>query len=645
MNITLEMQKKQYITFGIQAIIGLLIGGMAKLPWWALVLYLGIDFLTVCTKVQITKGHPVVWAIPILILSAGFTLFCIQFLILTNEDFMKTTEWKIFLNLLLVLCFSTVILVISNRVRIACLVSHILLLAFGFVDYFVYSFRQNEFTFGDILGAGTGLSVASEYRFSLDAHAGIVLLLSLVVMTFVSHISIQFSSRLHLAILGILSVIAMALFVKYCTIGVNTETWERKGTYRNGYLLNFCLEIRDSRVSDPEGYSQKEVIALEQQYGKANDEIPSEPIEPTIICIMNESFADLSVLGEIETNQEVTPFLDSLTNNTIKGYALSSVFGAKTPNSEWEFMTGNSMTFLPEGSVVYQQYLEKDPHSLVSILKNDGYKAVAMHPYFATGWSRNTVYPRLGFDEMYFMDDFDTTNILRKYITDRELYQKIIQRYEDKPKDEKLFIMSVTMQNHGGYGEKYSNFKEDTWKQGLSYTDVNQYLSLIRESDRALEELIGYFQGIQEPVEIVFFGDHQPGLNSAFYQLMNGKGLAGLTQDEVEQLYKVPFFIWTNYESETAQIPITSLNYLSTMALEKANIQMPAYHRFLSEMMDAVPAINSRGYYSREKAHYLHIKDATGAEKEWIDKYHWLQYNEMFDGKRRSEIFFPYIKE
>ena len=83
-----------------------------------------------------------------------------------------------------------------------------------------------------------------------------------------------------------------------------------------------------------------------QEYG-----VDAEKEKPTIIAIMNESFSDLSVLGDFDTNFELTPFMNSLQKNTIKGYALASVYGAKTPNSEWEFMTGNTMGFLPEGSV------------------------------------------------------------------------------------------------------------------------------------------------------------------------------------------------------------------------------------------------------------------------------------------------------
>ena len=140
-----------------------------------------------------------------------------------------------------------------------------------------------------------------------------------------------------------------------------------------------------------------------------------------------------------------------------------------------------------------------------------------MHPYYETGWSRNIVYPNMGFDETHFIDDFDQTKILRDYITDQELYEKIVDRYESKKSNEDLFIMSISMQNHGGYTEKYDNFDEKARMLGINYPDVNQYLSLIHESDSALEYLISYFEKVDDPVEIVFFGDHQPDLEETFY--------------------------------------------------------------------------------------------------------------------------------
>ena len=57
--------------------------------------------------------------------------------------------------------------------------------------------------------------------------------------------------------------------------------------------------------------------------------------QKSIRLVIDESFADLRKLGSnFKTSVEVMPFYDSLKENTIKGYALSSIFGGGTPNSE-----------------------------------------------------------------------------------------------------------------------------------------------------------------------------------------------------------------------------------------------------------------------------------------------------------------------
>lgn len=265
-----------------------------------------------------------------------------------------------------------------------------------------------------------------------------------------------------------------------------------------------------------------------------------------------------------------------------------------------------------------------------------------MHPYYETGWSRNKVYPMMGFDEMHFISDFNKNKTLRAYITDEELYDKIIQRFENKEEAEKLFIMSVTMQNHGGYTEFYPDLMHTVQMTNGYYSDVNQYLTIVNESDKALEKLISYFEGVDEKVEIVFFGDHQPGLNSEFYRQLNGKGLSGLSLKQLEDLFTVPFFIWTNYESEEKEVELTSLNFLSTMALEKADIELPAYNKFLKQLMESVPAMNSRAYYSKQYGVFRHYGDsAASPEENVLRQYEILQYNNIFD-KDKSHVFFPF---
>ncbi len=611
-----------------------------RFPPWALLGFGALYFLIKSLKIELSDKMPWLWTAPLLVGSSIFSAYQVQYLLLDQELRAKISDAKMFQNSLCCLVVYLVVQVFANRAGLACIISHIGLMLLAGVNYFVYLFRGNEFIFSDLKSIATGLSVAGNYRFALDVRAVYAMMGTVLYVALARKFPVFFKRRLWMGGICISIAVLCGAYLGYKTENYVTETWEQKGSYRNGYILNFALSIRDSFVKEPKEYSHKAVEALEAQYGKT---AADEGERPTLIVVMNESYADLTVVGDYQVNMEPAPFYRSLTENTVKGYALSSVFGAKTPNSEWEFLTGNSMAFLPSGSVVYQQYISEEPTSMVSNLKNIGYTCVAMHPYYETGWSRNTVYQDLGFDETYFLEDFDQKATLREYITDRQLYEKIIHRFEGKKEKEDLFIMSISMQNHGGYTEKYQNFKEEVRLLGANYPDVNQYLSLVHESDKALEYLISYFERVEEPVEIVFFGDHQPSLSSHFYPYLNGKGLSRLTLRELENLYTVPFFIWTNYESREEEGVMTSLNFLSALALEKAGIALPPYQQFLADLMEVTPAINARGYYSKSAGKFKHIEDAAGEEAEWISKYETLQYNEMFDRKGKSELFFPYL--
>ena len=641
--IKLEYDKKNNIRAAIAIILAIVMYVTIGFHIGVLIAYGLLYYLIKSLKIDLDQRCPWLWTAILFVSGAIFTTFSIQYMLLDSELFQRMSDLKWVLNVLCCLVVYLVVQLFTNNAGLSCIISHTSLLSFAFINYFVYLFRGNEFTFSDIRSIGTGLSVAGNYKLQLNDRGAYAIFGAALFIAFVRKCHVKFARAWQMRIIDAMLAAICVIIVGMAAYDVNTETWEQKGTYRNGYILNYILGIRDSFIAQPDGYSEEAIQKLEKKYSSNDKDYSKTDVkDPTIIVIMNESFSDLSVLGDLQTNIPLTPFIDSLKENTTKGYALSSVFGAKTPNSEWEYLTGNSMAFLPAGSVVYQQYISDTPTSIVSNLKDDGYTCVAMHPYYATGWSRNQVYPKIGYDEMHFIDDFDQTKILREYITDQELYDKIIERYESRGANEKLYLMGITMQNHGGYGEPYDNFNEECYKIGRSYTDANQYLSLVHESDKAVKNFIEYFSKVDDPVEIVFFGDHQPSLNSNFYPLLNGKGMSGLTEDELEALYTVPFFIWTNYDTPEETVDITSLNFLSTMTLERAGIELPAYNKVLADMMETVPAVNSRGYYSKEKQCYQHIDDATGEEAEWIKNYHMLQYNSMFDKKGRSNLFFPY---
>ena len=271
-----------------------------------------------------------------------------------------------------------------------------------------------------------------------------------------------------------------------------------------------------------------------------------------------------------------------------------------------------------------------------------------MHPYSSGSWLRSTVYDWMGFDEMYFIDDFPKEYYIRKYISDEEMFDMIISCYEENEQTstDPMFLFGVTMQNHGSYTYTGSrNYYQSISLLGYEqdYDDAEQYLSVIHQTDRAVKNLITYFEGVDDDVVIVFFGDHLPKLNTDFYEELHGGEFE--TLEEQMSMYTIPFFIWTNYDIEEQSGVETSINYLSTYLYETAGLEMPGYVSFLEDTRETIPAMNALGYYSESSEGYLEYSEAEGDEAQAISDYAILQYNNLFDKKNKDAMFDCYEEE
>ena len=118
---------------------------------------------------------------------------------------------------------------IYDNTGLTCLISHIVLLSFAGINYFVYLFRGNEFIFSDLRSISTGLSVAGNYEFVLDDRAAYVVLLSALYVAFVRKIHVMFEKRIWMAAVCISVVICCCAYIGTETEGTVTETWEQKG--------------------------------------------------------------------------------------------------------------------------------------------------------------------------------------------------------------------------------------------------------------------------------------------------------------------------------------------------------------------------------------------------------------------------------
>ena len=104
--------------------------------------------------------------------------------------------------------------------------------------------------------------------------------------------------------------------------------------------------------------------------------------------------------------------------------------------------------------------------------------------------------------------------------------------------------------------------------------------------------------------------------------------------------HTVPFVIWANFDIEEKDLGLTSLSYLSTHLLDAAGLQRTAYHEYLAQQEQIIPAMNMLGYYSNEQGSFVSFSQAEGAEAEAEAAYKKMQYNALFDKTGRSETFF-----
>lgn len=526
-------------------------------------------------------------------------------------------------------------------------------MVFGLVNYFVVDFRSAPIVPWDLYSIKTAASVAGNYEFVITRRLVLVVLGFLLISFVGSKTGIILKKRKIRWAGVVIAVICMTGYLKGIgtdaavdLFGLDTILFTPNVLYRNnGLTAGFLANLKFMNVEEPREYSAEKGEEIASAYKK--ESVPSDMEElPNVIVIMNEAFSDLSVLGEFQTDMDYMPFIRSLEENAVKGNCYVSVKGGNTANSEYEFLTGDSMAFLPVGSVPYQQYIKGEMPSLAGHLGKLGYQTTAIHPYNASGWCRDRVYPWLGFEEALFKSDFEDPMLIRGYISDFSAISKIIELFEEKEDNERLFTFEVTMQNHGGYSRDAEGFEEtvhitELENKTTQVRAVEKYLTLMLETDRAFEMLVSYLEKQDEHTIVLMFGDHQPSdyVTNPILRLV-GRDRDGDDADNVLfDNHIVPFVMWANYDIEEEEVDAISVNYLGGFLMEKAGIPTTSYQDFLSGLRQEIPAVTADMLMDKAGNRYR-LGESGWDERQDMTDYHILDYNHLADPKNRIPDFF-----
>lgn len=597
----------------------------------------GICVLTLAIYMIDMPVHPVIRILFALVIPLGcfYTFETLTHQMSTMIELAKRLNIAFYYWLFLFVFF------IAGRTSISMAICVSAIAIIGVGNYFVVMFRSNPIVPWDIYSFETAMSVADNYVFSVDwalaEHIAMFILMLIVGV----RTNIRLSKKILRPILTVAMCIPAYFYISYLwqdnlerNTGLNDTLFNAKYMHsKDGFFVSFILDIHFLQIEEPKNYSDEYALSLLNEQEVEKVEAPEEL--PDIIAIMDETFSDPAVLGEFETNKDYMPFVHSILRgevaNTISGYTDVSVLGGNTANSEFEFLTGNSMAFFPNGSVPYLQYIRDGISTIVPQLEEYGYTTYGTHPYRAKGWNREFIYDLMGFDYRYFQGSFPFEDKLRNYVSDEADFKSILEWRNNT--EGPFFMFNVTMQNHSNYGGDFDNFDPQIvakFKNTSSNKYLNKYLSLMYETDQDVASLLSELSQSDRKTIVVFWGDHQPNdyVVRPIYKEY-GLDFDNQTYEQQQQRQKTPFFIWANYDIQEQTNVEISLNYLNILLFETAGLQLDEYQTFRKNLWQGqIPMMNAVGYRN-DNGDLVEYDDAPEEIQNLLNEYQNIQYYRM----------------
>lgn len=534
--------------------------------------------------------------------------------------------------------------------------------AMGLAQYFVRVHKGTAILPSDVLGVATAMSVAGGYVYKIDGTVilGIAIaavgwcLCSLMHGREVASEKDRTSHRRKeadtekgraprrrkLAVAGNLGVAAACVgsFVALITLvdfgvalGVHVDGWDTARSYeRYGAITSFVAAAQDLEIPRPAGYSSAQAVADEQEladnHGASADpdaraaaQAQFEETRPSIVCVMNESFSDMSLYDGLGVGYEGPAYFNSIDDALVRGQLAVSTYAGGTCNTEFEFLTGNTLGYLGKGAYPYTLYDLSTTDNLASQLSSLGYDTCAIHPNLGTNWNREGIYAGFGFDEFLTIDEFEDAPQFHSGVTDAATYEEVLERLRGSSSPQ--FIFDVTMQNHSSYDQGnidpglLRGYKPDYLNESQA-AELNEYLACIDASDRDLEWFIGELRKLDRPVLLVFFGDHQASVSAAVNDAM--------FPDEADQThgartYLTNYLVWANYDVAGAgsmRVEEASSSTLGALALDAVGAPLSGYQEAQLGARLSMPTISALSYTDVEDRHHATggLKTLAGAD-------------------------------
>ena len=377
-----------------------------------------------------------------------------------------------------------------------------------------------------------------------------------------------------------------------------------------GFPYAFCHHFTTYLVDRPEGFSGAEAEGWE------TGDVPGQGKDVSVIMVMNEAFSDLTDAPAFRYAEEDDPLpnLHALRQDphALSGHVAVPGFAGGTANTEFDVLTGMQTAALSASTTSAMRVVNRNLDSLFRVFGNDGYETSFYHPGDNWFYNRENVYRWFGAEETLFVGDMEAPEYKGRWVTDDYAAGLIEKAFEEA--EAPLFHFTTTIQNHMSYtADKYGPDYDfpPTGIPGLSEeaeTLLSVYVEGVRDADAMLGRLWKYFDAQEEPVVLVYFGDHLPYLGNdmlAYKELGLDVAAPDGEQQDPFSPYKTPYVIWANGAAaetldwdravEALDLPESiSASFLGAAVLELTGRRTESpWFFFLSELRRELPVVQN----------------------------------------------------
>ena len=554
------------------------------------------------------------------------------------------------MNLLLPLLLVYLGFFLFARPWAAYLLSAVPFLGLALASYYKVQLRGDPVLASDLRLIRTAGGIMDKYTFELTEPVRLVLggCLLMLVLSIVLLRKERMSARGRLA--GLMAMLTLALasyFELYTSADIYEKTanpslinpWSEVEIYLSrGTTYPFLYSVQDMFPAAPSGYRESEASGTLAQYADAD--IPDGQ-KVTVVGIMLEAFSDLTdfpVLSGVPAIQRVYEPLHELEERSVSGRLLTNIFAGGTVDTEWGFLTGYSE----------HEEFRSATNSFVRYFKSQGYDALYRHPGYSWFYNRSNVNEYLGFDESVFNEtgfgDLISMNDAL-YRSDAVLVDYLLNDIDSRTEtDDPLLLFSVSYQNHGPYPsetywEEYVTPEKNGWSME-SCCVINNYLAGVRSTVQEMARLADELEAREEPVVLVFFGDHKPwmGNGSSVYTEI-GVDLDVSTQEGFYNYYATPYVIFANSAAKevlggdfTGDGGDFSPCFLMAKVFDECGWEGSGFMQLQREMRAVSPLMSESGWRMSDGQI---VASLEGAAEDENDRYLRAQYyiETHFDGE------------